>query len=895
MNPPNVELPMRALLRFSLVCCAVFLMGADGCVDIPVPRPPEGCPPPTYEQCVAPRTQCDRYFQFQAKSDPESECALLIEQKALSEATRYEKVPVLGTRLFKPGAFPRDLEPIVEARRLPGDRSTLEVSGFNGFALGAALRDAALLPQGGQLAQGRLLLRLAQRGQWEANGNAVKSCAEYVHEKFYDYTVFEDQVVRVGLENHRAIYQRAFATGFPTPVSAIGTRHLDGSPLEGRDGRPFDAAVPFDTNLPKNQFFTTPRPKSDSRVAFIKGPADSVDYFPGTNLVRVTLAHLNRRALNFVGLEYDDVTLATTLEPGRSYYAESFAWHKAMGERNATLLDEEMARWDKKQDDFLELLALRDDTAEEMALLFESDSAPPLVSGGQFEGQWWADPLWNPDPTKVSSSASSTFDVRGDSLGGANLATHPFNLAPTFVTYASNPSPNGAEAAEPKASQPLKAAQVVAACTGNRIICLAYRLAYIDAEIEKALVEARDAGCLDTTDDRGPRVCDWSPRRFSQRVIGLFQEEREKVHQRCTQYLTDFAPIESRSLVFTNQETGRRVNYPTEDYTVSAVKLEQFFTRYDEYIEVLAEAVGPLLDRSQDNMGLPKVRLRKESGDTHSIGNKFFGASLDYNFGFEAQDVINPDRCKVQQAMYGRVAATGRAIGLEASLIDGDLDVSSTHAKVRLEVLGNELINEDEDLPGATFNVVRGGESDTTTFAQAQFTVVIGFIPITFKGYVAGTVGIVYSLDAGQITSGGGASCALSRAGVSGKVVPLLLVQGTASAAVDAVVASAGIKGYLTLVSMSLPLAGSASVGPAQDDPLQLDFVAEVGADLVFTFFSGGIAVFLEIGICPVCESIEEPLVTWDGLRYKIPLFETDVRCRLADLTAVAAVVGVIP
>ncbi len=890
---------MRLCLRLAILPCALFLLGADGCGPISIPRPEGGCPPPTWEQCATPTTQCDFYLRQQARSEPESACALLFEQKALSEATRYEKVPALGTRLFKPGSPARDTAPIVEVRKIPGDRSTLEVTGLNGFALGATLRDAALLPSGSAAAQSRQVFRLLRRAQWIDNGIAVKSCEEYVYEKFYDYTVFEDQVVRVGLENHRAIYERAFATGSPAPVSAIGTRHLDGSSLKGRDGRPFDAAVPF-TTLPKNQFFTAPRPKTDAQVSFVKGPADRVDYFPGTKRVRITLAHLQRQSLNFVGVDYDDETLAATLEPGRSYYQESFDWHRQMGQRNASLLDEEMAVWDARQDAFLELLRVRDETAEEMALLFDGDSAPPVATGGGVLTRWWADPVWNPDPTKVSLGASRTFDVRGATLTGsaaisANLPPNPFNFAPTFITYASPPAGGSQtlQQPEPVASAPFKAAQVVAACTGNRIICLAYRLAYIDQAIEQQLQAARAAGCLDTANTSGPRVCDWSPRRFSQRVVGLFQEEREKVHQRCTSYLSDFAPIESRSLVFENQQTLRKVDYPTEDYTVSAVKLEQFFTRYDEYIDVLVEAVGPLMDRNAAPGQPPKVRLRNESSEVHTIGNKYFGAELAYTFGFEANDVINPDRCKVQQAMYGRIAAKGKAVGIEATLLDGDLTVSGNKAKVRLEVLGSELINEDEDLPGTAFNVVRGGDGSTQTFAQGQLTVVIGFIPITFKGQVAGTVAFQYSLDAGLLTSGGGASCSLVRAGVSGSVKPLLLVQATASAAVDAVVASAGVKGSLTLISLFLPLTGSASVGPAQDDPLQLDFVAEVGAELRFTFFSGSVSVFLEIGVCPLCESIEEPLFTWDGLRYKIPLFDTRVRCRLGDLTAVAQALGV--
>lgn len=865
-------------------------MGADSCLEIPAPRPPGGCPIPTWEQCAEPMTACDRYFRALARKDAKSECALLFEQKGLSEATRLDKVPVLTTPLYKLGSNFRinPSQKIVDARKYPGRRSSLEVTGLSGFALGSTLRDAALLPKDSQAARDRLTFRLAQRGLWESNGNAVKSCSEYVHERFYDYTVFEDQIVRVGLENHRALFERAYSTATPTPVSAIGTRHLDGSSLKGRDGRPFDAAIPFDPQLPKNQFFTTPAPTT-SRVTFIKGDVDAVSYIPVSNQVRITLAHLDRRALAFVGVEFEDTTLGPTLAQGRTYYQESFAWHRDMAQRNAIVLDEELAVWEQRQDDFLELLELRRKTEEEMALLFESDSAPPVVGGGPLV-RWWADPVWNPDPTKVASSATQTFDVRDSSLGGINLGAHPFNQTPSYVTYASQTQNPGVAPAEPKATVPLKSAQVVAACTGNRIICLAYRLAFIDEQIEKELAQARTAGCLDVSNGSGPRLCDWSPRRFSQRVVGLFQNEREKVHQRCIGYLSDFSDIESRSLVFTNTDTGRTVNYPAEDYTVSGTKLEQYFTRYDEYIDVLAEAVGPLMDKSNG-----KVRLRKESGDSHQIGNDFFGASLDYNFGFEADDVINPNECQVQQAMYGRVLAEGRAIGERVTLLDAEVDVSSTKAIARLDVLGNELINENEDLPNSAITVVRGGELESTTFAHAGVTVLIGFIPVTFEGYVAGSVGFMYQLDAGRLTSGSGTSCKLSRAGVSGQLQPLLLVQATASAAVDAVVASAGIKGYLKLITVSLPLSGSASVGPAQDDATKLDFIAEVGAHLQFEFFSGGIAVFLEIGVCPLCESIEEPLFTWDGLRYRIPLFETRARCRLADLSAVAEAVGVSP
>lgn len=861
------------------------------CLPVPEDFTPTACEPPTWEQCVAPITPCDRYFRAKAKEDSRSACNLLFEQKAAAEAPAFEEREVVVPYVSRVNGLPRaPSSPTRTVRAVPVKRESFSLTGLNGLALGQTYRDAALLPKSGSAATSRWLLLNQTRQQWEANGNRVTSCSEYVHEKFYDYTTFEDRLIRGGFDDHRRVYDIAYAEATPTPRWAIGTRHLTDAALKGRDGRVF-GTLPFATSrLPKNQYFTVPAPRAGTRVQFVSGPDDRVLYLPATNTVLIRLAHLDelgRTALDFAGVALNDATLATTIDSGRAFYDESWAWHRQMAQRNAGLLDEVLYDFDRKQDDFALLLEERDRLAQALVALLDPGAAARVpVAGGQLDERWWLDPVWNPDPTAVSAAARQGVDIRDVSLGGlANLTTltnHPAGSG--IVTYAGgNGQATTAASVKPNVKQ-----QVVAACTGNPVICASYRLAAIDAVIEEELVKARTAGCLDVDDTTGAAPCDWSPRRFARSVLGHFRAEREAVFQKCRDYVEDFAELQNKTLSFTNPDTGDSF-FAQDDYSENGVALEKYYADLDAYLDVVGGYLGPLLDRKSG-----KVRLKKVVADETELGSDLFGARFAYGLSFEALDVGNDDTCVLQQRVDATMDVEAKLLGGDITIFEADVGVSDTTASLSAKVVGQELLSGASNIALGNMTVLRDTKQQSETFFEQSYTIVIGFVPVTLGGALVGAVGLDYGVEAGKQTSTSG-GCRLVRSGVVGTVTPVAWVQAQAWAAVDAVVAEAGVKGSLTIVMARLPLKVDVGVGPSRLNPAALDITLNTEGALLLTFFSGSVSVYLELGVCPLCTSWEEPLIAWDGLQHRIPLFKTKASVRLADLRLLVKRLGAVP
>lgn len=877
---------MTVSVRFALVSSLLV-----ACIEgQPPPVDPATCEPPTWEECAAPVTACDRYFREQARTEPRSACNLLFEQRAAAEAFAYPEREVVVPRLSRAVGLPRNpTTPTAMARVVPVNRDSFSFRGLDGLELGATYRDAALVGQSGPDAAARRLLRTQTRMEWEANGDKVMSCREYTHERFFDYTRFEDRAIDVGLDAHRAIYEVAYSSESPPPTSAIGTRHLVDPTLRSRDGRAF-GTLPFaEEPLPKNRYFTVPAPRSGTRVSFMTGTDDRVIYLPASRNVIVQLAHLDkvdRTGLDHAGVRFEDPELAATIDAGRAYYDESWAWHQEMATRNAPVLDEILYAHEHAQDDFVALLDERTRLAETLASLLDpgAASAVPVAGGNRLSQTWWLDPLWNPDPTSVASASTQVVDVRDVSLGGiAGLINHPTTSG--ILQYAAPPL--GASAEAPSV-RPLQRPQVVQACTGNPIICAAYRLAALDGVIEEELLRARDEGCLDVAATTGPAPCDWSPRRFAQSVLGHFRTEREVAFQKCDEYTTSFEDLEDRELSFTNPDSGESF-YAREDYTVSGVALEQYYEDVDDYLDVVGGYLGPLLDRSSG-----EVRLKRDVSDEAELGGDLFGARFGYRLAFEATDVGNEDTCAIEQRAAASMEVEATLMGVTEPVFDADIDVSDHVASLSARVLGEELISGATTTNLDTVTVIRGQESTTERFIDESVTIVVGFVPITLGGAVVGGVGVGYGLEAGRETTTSG-GCQLVRSGVTGQVMPVAWVQAEAYAAVDAVVAEAGIKGILTLVLAQLPIDAVVAIQPDPDSPSELDFVLSTAGALRLTFFSGSISVYLEVGVCPICTSWEEPLVAWDGLRDDIPLFETEATVRLADLRLLVNRQGQVP
>lgn len=822
----------------------------------------------TLQGCQSPANSCDQRARDAAATNPNSICNTLIQQAADQQEAalpqRTVKVPVLTKA---DGTQVQPTEPTRPVAYKSDNPNTRTTGGLNSFALGQVLREQTYLQQSSFYASLVAAARQSQRDAWNANGYVVDSCREYVHEKYYDYTTFEDRFTTLG-SDYRAIYNAAYAMaryGYPTPTYAIGTKGIADPVQRGKDGTPFNPPITFPQDQPKNRFFTVPVHTS-SKVYIASGPEDSVAELPG-GYVLISLAHLNRSGLSLNGVVFQDTTFNSTIAAGQQYYDESWAWHKSMSTRNASVLDEEMYELERLQDDFEALLRKREETVAAIVSYFNPKPLPQPVP--IYSGQWWRDPVWNPDPISVGKIIST---LPAPVAGTSALST--------TSTVQASALPPPSQITMPSYALALDTSVVRTACLGHPVFCLLYKLESIDNAIEAALVNARSRGCL-TFNTTGPAACDWSPKRFAQRVLSLYQKEREAAYQRCMDYTdNNFTLLKSRALV------AGTVNYPAQDYTTSPTRLELYFTRRDQYLQALRGVTGDLLDPATC-----QARLNWGASDTYSMGDETFGASASYNVSLSLNELSTSNSTCPSPRAIGSFNATGSALGINVQLINAYANVSSKRADIDLDVLDNtiHLVDVHQDLPLGTFNIVSGSKSKSLTFLDLSTTIVVVVVPVELGARLGGTVGFNYGLDVEHRVSTTTSGCNVNRVGLGGRLEPFASVDGELYAGVDLFIVSAGIKGRLQLVHAGVPL--NASVGLAYGLGGHNTLALEVAgrADLKFVFMSGSIDVYVTVGPCPFCAEFDESIVSWDGIRHDIPLFKKSFTVPLVDVQALLA------
>lgn len=865
---------------------------AAAAVIVPGPIIIDPCITYTYtlQGCQTPANSCDQAARDAAKTDANAICNQLIQDAGNTQAQSLPQRTVLVPTMTKAdGTTVAPASTTKVAASQAEDPNTRSMSGLGSFYLGQVHLAQTYLPATGRYTDYLVSLRQQQRDTWNANGYVVDSCNEYVYEKYYDYSVFEDKAVTYG-NNARSIYNTAYAlsrVGAP-PAYAIGSRALLDPIQRGKDGTPFTPAITFPTGQPKNQFFTVPLAAS-SKVLISQGSEDKVTVLPGNGGVIISLKSL-QRPLNLSGVSFVDTTLPGIINQGASYYDESWAWHKSMAQRNATVLDEEMYDLERLQADFTALLKKREETAEAIATMFNSKPLPNATT--VFEGQWWRDPVWNPDPELVTRYAQLGLNVLAQPAvtGLTSTTTATSTPAPqTLSATSTNTSLSTSAVVDPSTSytytmpayaSALDTSVIRTACSGNTIICLLYKLESLDAAIEDALHQAQTRGCL-TFNTTGPAACDWSPKRFAQRVMGQYQGERENAYQKCMDYTdNDFASLKSRAMV------AGAVNYPATDYTTSPTKLEQYFVRRDQYLKALKNTLPDLMDPVTG-----KARLKWESGDSYSMGGKVFGATASYQVGFELANLSASNECAASPHAYGTFDATARALGASVNLVHANASITDVHGDVDLDVFDNSIhvVDYHQDLPVGQFNVVSGSKSTSKTFVDVHADFVIVVVPVKLGAKVGGTVGLNYAVNVNHNVTTNASGCHVSSIGAGGSLEPFASVDGELYAGVDIFIASAGVKGKLQIVHASIPLKADAALTYGKNNLPVVTFDLATRADLKFTFMSGSIAAYVELGPCPFCVDFDANIVSWDGFHYDIPLFNKKLSVPLADIQALVA------
>lgn len=866
-------------------------------------------------------------------------------------------------------------DPSLSTAPPPGSRATVRkrpfhrrmtATGFGSTYWGSTVLDQAALCNPTSTTE--RLLRTARLMRWNENGPVIESCREYVYEKYYDYSLFQDRV-RELCYDYRGVFDVAYE---PATASgriedwAIGTKRLNGQPLRQKDNTPLEVQPDFPT---------TPQPKNSFFALKVLAPAERQAVIDAWNSVPAN-ERLPHPVVMLKGLVLQDPDLHQRLALGQATHThvESWQWHKDMSDGLAGYLDEELYEFDRAKERFEVLLNDRADLVRAYVAAWRKQNNELIKSLPQYENfpnplDEVYDPSLVQDPLGAGLQRQQTAAVdrsrlgnNGLPAGGLDFATNfsavasPFNLA-SATAQASIYTPPGtvSSAAGLAALSGIQATAqaggvvqvpvphlipLTAACSEQDLNfkalleCLVRQVARVDLAIEAELVKARQIGCLDLTP--GTKPCDWSPKLFVQHLEDPFTELREPDFDRCVQYTADdFSGLANFSfeihrptcvepsdcgpgvacvggmcegVIFgpTTQVDGQICGdggFPTGDYRTSPTKLERYYRCYDQWIkDVVAYVTGLLGETSLVDPETGEPRIGKQKSDDQSLEDVGNGDS-DYSDWFEARivnegtwelrgipdDKEDPQFCSMDPYAYGRYAVEGKFLGIGFDLLNAEGRITSapeTKSFALLEVVGNEIIDESEQLSLDSPDGVEAEETKRQTFFEAGATVVIVYIPISVKGGISGSMGAEVSFGLGVPADSSG-GCVNGTLGMSFAFTPKASVEGFASVSIDAYFIEVGVKITIVFVEFKFPFTISVSLSGLSSSAFpdaKLEILATL--DMLLEILSGRFSVFAEFCYIIDCELYEADLFKWDGLKFKTNLFTIPLEFNLGPLIA---------
>jgi hypothetical protein len=803
-----------------------------------------------------------------------------------------------------------------------------------------------------------------QRAAWNLNGNAVESCREYIYEKYYDYTLFEDASKGPGA-NARRVWDVAY--GPPEERSSIGTRGVGQEAIcellnpdaecsdvdiRQKDGTllPLELRMPTVTR-PKNEFFATRVPDAAARAATLSRWNEQT----GTYTVSLKLAgnqtfttsrpiSVSAVSLGAGGVFLLDEDLHEALSDP-PLVEENWTYHKEMGELFGPDTDEQTEILDKLRETFPPLLARRAGIASEIGNLLESflPDIPDLeVNGVPFDPTIFESPIdasslgssatlgrirasldaesaaslsiYGASPQLPSSSTSLLTLTAAQSIlsSGANLAgttSGPITtMSGSLSTSLTNLNLLSSSAATSLANVVAPALGGPSGSTTNRLQRLFRELAQVEGEIEAALVEARDRGCLNQNEFT---TCDWSPQRFMQRVMDHFQIERERDFARCKKYTGDDTfsargiDAASSGRFIPLQGTERVVHPPwspntatvcdDQPYHTTPTRLERYFGCYDTWMKASIAALedalvgaAPLFDPTTGEL----VPAETDS-DSQRQGDNTFGVGYAYHAYWQVNGLSDVTQangsdnwCALRPRFVGNFRVDGRFLGGRFDLVDAEAYVTTVatdpqNSQVYLELGGFEIIDvemADGDFDPSKYNVIfdeaETGSDEYFSFSQ---TFPVGPVWISVGGGIGGFYGARARGAAGTLPDRPG-GCTQGSLGIEGVFEPFFGFEGFATASLDYLVVEAGVKISLTIVSLHLPFTTQVRFEGQQTgtNPLRYDTRLRLvnNLDVVLKILDGQVSAFVEICFI-LCESFEATLFSWVGPRWETNIFHS--------------------
>lgn len=342
---------------------------------------------------------------------------------------------------------------------------------------------------------------------------------------------------------------------------------------------------------------------------------------------------------------------------------------------------------------------------------------------------------------------------------------------------------------------------------------------------------AGQASCLDLADP----ACDWSPEMFTER----FAENLP--------YLEDYAEIRNDCNDWTADRFGR------SDLSLNAVE-----DRIEKVKLAAAEALGELDPYTKGKPGEHGQTFAFDWGDTETWGDKdLFAAGYTAGLGWEVEPTnsVNGEVCALEGHAEASFDVSGYFFGKEAKVVDalGRVEAKNGGGELDAHVvaLGYHVFDEEKDFTLTKAWEAEGGESINVPKLKPTVTIPAGPIIITGSAWGELYFGAEMRASAkANQCSAGSLFHAEASFGPTARVTAAAQVGFGVSGFV-----SAGVRGYLDLITLGLPLGLEAKM-------VGEDLVIGGGLDMLLGTLSGRLALYVEY----IIGESEYDIIKWAGL-----------------------------
>ena len=697
---------------------------------------------------------------------------------------------------------------------------------------------------------------------WEADGPALNSCEEYVFQKFYDYVRFDEAAQSLG-SDYWTVFDLAYA---PAPLPGIANRTF--REIDGQTA--VDPQITFGT-WGKNDFF------NNGFSIF-----QDLDAVSGTGLGADIQAFLKAEGVFGVW---------SSAPPSSDFWS----WNASMAsqQRNAAtgaslLTPVAYASMEQRQKHYSALATKIQVSAVSMAVLAAKyeDLLTPYPPCGKKDqpkcrivnpdGSYGGNVMPDYSSVHLPYIVNPTSD--DDAWIDAFAAKHPdldTLVAKARASYISDAKGNDAYVSWRD--------DAIADSFGARV-----KYEYLLARFLEKEWSLPNHGCMTTTNN----FCDWSPKKFAKKVTGAYSGRTGMTYRDCiAQTGNDFAAVRYTD---TPDVHGRRKQdhfFPTHepsykaDYGTSNTSLEAFFDLYRQRSalwKAYADEEKALVAQVSDLPFAPNnaVSIGESTSDAHAIGDpSSFGASYDFSAAWNVTSVASdsnnqtgePRICRLNGSMTASLHASVQALGAPAlKVVDGDFDSAATDVDTHLYthfVIAEKQIYVPADVHGDAFapfstTAPIAAQEASATLADYWY-LLLDVVPVHLQASVVETAGL--DLRTSAFASGG---CNASNVTftLNNAMVPYAKIDLVASAAVDVLLADAGVRADLNLVTVSLPFTLGLQAVPNGNG---VDVTFSKRLDFALDELGGNVELFADLNAGFKTYSTSKTLFSWDGFHQK--------------------------